>query len=103
LVEISGHELWWPERGYGVQLNLRIYVYDVEEIEGLRELVSGRDHSIAASSCMKGQWGTQVSIFFVSAVCLSFWAGLLTFFMILVTPENWKLNECTWSPILNLQ
>lgn len=62
LVEISGHELWWPERGYGVQLNLRIYVYDVEEIEGLRELVSGRDHSIAASSCMKGQWGTQVKI-----------------------------------------
>ena len=64
VVEIFGQELRWPERGYGTQLNLQIYVYDFEEIEGLRELVSGRDHSIASSACMKGQWGTQVSIFF---------------------------------------
>lgn len=50
----------WPERGYGTQLNLRIYVYETKEIDGLQELLSGRDHSIDFSACVKGQWGTQV-------------------------------------------
>lgn len=62
MVEILGQEVRWPERGYGAKLSLRIYVYDVEEIEGLRELLSGRDLSIASSACVKGQWGTQVWI-----------------------------------------
>lgn len=60
VVEVLGQQLRWPERGYGAHLRLQIYVYDVEEIQGLRELVSGRDHSIASSACAKGQWGTQV-------------------------------------------
>lgn len=62
VVEVLGQQLRWPERGYGAHLRLQIYVYDVEEIQGLRELVSGRDHSIASSACAKGQWGTQVKV-----------------------------------------
>nr|CAD1838810.1 unnamed protein product [Ananas comosus var. bracteatus] len=54
--------LAWPQRGYGPRLDLRIYVYDEAEIDGLRELMRGRDGRISPESCVKGQWGTQVKI-----------------------------------------
>ena len=53
----------WPERGYGTQLSLKIYVYDVEEIDGLKALLYGRDGKITEKVCLKGQWGTQVIAF----------------------------------------
>ncbi|KAJ7959235.1 Exostosin family protein [Quillaja saponaria] len=52
----------WPERGYGSLLSLKIYVYDEEEIDGLKALMYGRDGKITANACLKGQWGTQVKI-----------------------------------------
>ncbi|KAJ7965436.1 Exostosin family protein [Quillaja saponaria] len=52
----------WPERGYGSHLSLKIYVYDEEEIDGLKALMYGRDGKITANACLKGQWGTQVKI-----------------------------------------
>lgn len=50
----------WPERGYGSQLSFKIYVYDVDEIDGLQALISGREGKITEDACLKGQWGTQV-------------------------------------------
>uniref|UniRef100_A0ACD5WQP5 Uncharacterized protein n=1 Tax=Avena sativa TaxID=4498 RepID=A0ACD5WQP5_AVESA len=44
------------------QDHLRIYVYDEDEIGGLRALLRGRDHTVSAATCLKGQWGTQVKI-----------------------------------------
>ncbi|KAG6390474.1 hypothetical protein SASPL_148209 [Salvia splendens] len=44
------------------RLNLKIYVYDNDEIDGLQLLMSGRDGKISADACVKGQWGTQVKI-----------------------------------------
>ncbi|KAJ8771650.1 hypothetical protein K2173_026827 [Erythroxylum novogranatense] len=41
---------------------LKIYVYDEKEIDGLKELMSGRDRKISPTQCLKGQWGTQVKI-----------------------------------------
>ncbi|XP_068665806.1 probable glycosyltransferase At5g25310 [Aristolochia californica] len=52
----------WPVRGYGTDLSLKIYVYEENEIDGLKELMRGRDGKIVADSCLKGQWGTQVKI-----------------------------------------
>ncbi|KAL1831519.1 hypothetical protein ACET3Z_001170 [Daucus carota] len=52
----------WPQRGYGTHLSLKIYVYDENEIEGLRQLMYGRDAKISVDMCVKGQWGTQVKI-----------------------------------------
>ncbi|KAF8088445.1 hypothetical protein N665_0541s0010 [Sinapis alba] len=52
----------WPERGYGSHLSLKIYVYDENEIEGLKELMYGRDGSVKTTACLKGQWGSQVKI-----------------------------------------
>ncbi|RZC44250.1 hypothetical protein C5167_037195 [Papaver somniferum] len=52
----------WPNRGFGNQLSLKIYVYDENEIDGLKELMYGRDGKITVDSCLKGQWGTQVKI-----------------------------------------
>ena len=40
--------------------HLRVYVYDEDEIDGLRALLRGRDHTVSAATCLKGQWGTQV-------------------------------------------
>ncbi|RCV28191.1 hypothetical protein SETIT_5G386000v2 [Setaria italica] len=42
--------------------DLRIYVYSEDEIQGLRTLLRGRDGTVAAATCLKGQWGTQVKI-----------------------------------------
>lgn len=56
----SGGALFWPERGYGTHLSLKIYVYDENEINGLKHLLFGRDDMISPDSCVKGQWGTQV-------------------------------------------
>lgn len=72
LADIFVQDSHWPERGYGAHLDLRIYVYLPEEIEGLMELVSGRDRLIRSSTCVKGQWGTQVlkSLFFWSSLSL---------------------------------
>lgn len=56
----NGGSLLWPQLGYGAQLHLRIYIYEEDEIEGLKELMYGRDGKISADSCVKGQWGTQV-------------------------------------------
>ncbi|KAL8139525.1 hypothetical protein V2J09_005546 [Rumex salicifolius] len=50
----------WPERGFGSRLDLKIYVYDENEIDGLKSLLYGRDGKISANYCVKGQWGTQV-------------------------------------------
>ncbi|KAG7943077.1 hypothetical protein I3843_15G021200 [Carya illinoinensis] len=58
----GGGSLFWPERGYGSQLSLKIYVYDEDEIDGLKSLMYGRDGTITAEACLKGQWGTQVKI-----------------------------------------
>ncbi|XVF64413.1 hypothetical protein PTKIN_Ptkin09bG0167300 [Pterospermum kingtungense] len=57
----AGHPLW-PERGYGSHLSLKIYVYDENEIDGLKHLLYGRDGTISAIACLKGQWGSQVKI-----------------------------------------
>ncbi|GER37685.1 exostosin family protein [Striga asiatica] len=46
---------------YGIHLNLKIYVYDEDEIEGLKLLMYGREGKISADACVKGQWGTQVT------------------------------------------
>lgn len=56
------NSLAWPQQGYGSHLCIKIYVYEEWEIDGLKELLYGRDHSITADSCAKGQWGTQVKI-----------------------------------------
>ncbi|KAF8411684.1 hypothetical protein HHK36_004242 [Tetracentron sinense] len=58
----NGGKISWPDRGYGLHLSLKIYVYDELEIDGLKELMYGRDRKISADSCVKGQWGTQVKI-----------------------------------------
>jgi hypothetical protein len=42
--------------------DLRIYVYSEDEIQGLGALLRGRDGTVAAATCLKGQWGTQVKI-----------------------------------------
>ncbi|KAL0723303.1 hypothetical protein Bca4012_037902 [Brassica carinata] len=52
----------WPERGYGSHLSLKIYVYDENEIYGLKELMYGRDGSVKTAACLKGQWGSQAGI-----------------------------------------
>ncbi|KAI3672817.1 hypothetical protein L6452_38917 [Arctium lappa] len=52
----------WPHRGYGSYIFLKIYVYDENEIDGLKQLLHGRDGKISPDSCLKGQWGTQVKI-----------------------------------------
>lgn len=52
----------WPDRGYGSRLSLKIYVYQENEIDGLTDLIRGREGSISPDSCIKGQWGTQVKI-----------------------------------------
>lgn len=56
----SGGSIFWPQRGYGTHLSLKIYVYDENEIDGLKHLLFGRDGKISPDSCLKGQWGTQV-------------------------------------------
>ncbi|KAK9160212.1 hypothetical protein Syun_006553 [Stephania yunnanensis] len=58
----NGRSVSWPERGYGPYLSLKIYVYEEDEIDGLRELMRGRDGRVSAEACVKGQWGTQVKI-----------------------------------------
>ncbi|KAI5084038.1 hypothetical protein GOP47_0000207 [Adiantum capillus-veneris] len=60
--EVFGKSVGWPQQGYGSFLSLRIYVYEEWEINGLKDLQSGRDHNIHPDSCAKGQWGTQVKI-----------------------------------------
>lgn len=57
---VSGGDLSWPQRGYGTHLELKVYVYDENEVDGLKDLLYGRDHKITAVQCLKGQWGTQV-------------------------------------------
>ncbi|XBI75922.1 hypothetical protein VPH35_069225 [Triticum aestivum] len=42
--------------------HLRVYVYAEDEVDGLRELLRGRDGAVSAATCLKGQWGTQVKI-----------------------------------------
>ncbi|OWM89002.1 hypothetical protein CDL15_Pgr024020 [Punica granatum] len=58
----DGGSLFWPSSGYGAQLSLKVYVYEEDEIDGLRELMRGREGKITADACVKGQWGTQVKI-----------------------------------------
>lgn len=60
----------WPERGYGTHLSLKIYVYDEDEIEGLKQLMYGREGKISVDMCLKGQWGTQVSSFITPLFCI---------------------------------
>ncbi|CAK7346843.1 unnamed protein product [Dovyalis caffra] len=63
VVHVSdGGSLSWPQRGYGSYLSLKIYVYEEDEIDGLKELLRGREEKISADACVKGQWGTQVKI-----------------------------------------
>ncbi|KAL8167606.1 hypothetical protein V2J09_009105 [Rumex salicifolius] len=58
----SDGSISWPERGFGSYLNLKIYVYDENEIDGLKALMYGCNGSITADDCVQGQWGTQVKI-----------------------------------------
>nr|DAD39940.1 TPA_asm: hypothetical protein HUJ06_014263 [Nelumbo nucifera] len=51
----NGGFVSWPGQGYGSHLDLKIYVYDENEIDGLKELMFGRDGKISADSCVKGQ------------------------------------------------
>lgn len=51
----------WPNRGYGLNIDFKIYVYDENEIDGIKMLLYGRDGKISPESCVKGQWGTQVT------------------------------------------
>ncbi|GAU40394.1 hypothetical protein TSUD_265380 [Trifolium subterraneum] len=44
------------------EVSIKIYVYDVNDIDGLNELLKGRDGKIAPEACLKGQWGSQVKI-----------------------------------------
>lgn len=61
LVHVTdGGSLSWPQRGYGTYLFLKIYIYEEYEIDGLKELLRGREGKISADACLKGQWGTQV-------------------------------------------
>lgn len=62
LSSISFHPFSWPDLGYGSHLNLKIYVYDENEVDGLKDLMYGRDGNISPDACIKGQWGTQVKI-----------------------------------------
>ncbi|KAI4365196.1 hypothetical protein MLD38_021204 [Melastoma candidum] len=48
--------------GHGYRLSLKLYVYEEDEIDGLRPLLYGRDGKITPEDCVKGQWGTQVKI-----------------------------------------
>lgn len=43
-----------------LSLNLKIYVYDEHEIDGLHQLLHGMNGKITPEACLKGQWGTQV-------------------------------------------
>lgn len=52
-------------------LNLKIYVYDEDEIDGLNLLLSGRDGKISADACVKGQWGTQVTLHYLNSIFCS--------------------------------
>lgn len=63
----------WPERGYGTHLSLKIYVYEENEIEGLKELMYGRDGKISPDMCVKGQWATQVSSLLFIYLFIIFW------------------------------
>ncbi|KAH7525190.1 hypothetical protein FEM48_Zijuj06G0198800 [Ziziphus jujuba var. spinosa] len=59
----DGGDLSWPQRGYGVHLDLKIYVYEEDEVDGLKELMYGKDgNTITADTCSRGQWATQVKI-----------------------------------------
>ncbi|XP_027330466.1 probable beta-1,4-xylosyltransferase IRX10 [Abrus precatorius] len=61
-VHVSQSKLLGPHRWPESQVFLKIYVYDPEEINGLKELMHGRDGKITEQACLKGQWGTQVKI-----------------------------------------
>lgn len=50
----------WPQKGYGSHIDIKIYVYDENEIEGLKPLMYGKEGVIDVGICYQGQWGTQV-------------------------------------------
>ncbi|GLU07066.1 hypothetical protein SLE2022_240420 [Rubroshorea leprosula] len=52
----------WPQRGYGSYIDIKIYVYEENEIEGLKPLMYGKEGVIDVGICYQGQWGTQVKI-----------------------------------------
>ncbi|GKV31057.1 hypothetical protein SLEP1_g39798 [Rubroshorea leprosula] len=52
----------WPQRGYGSHIDIKIYVYDENEIEGLKPLMYGKEGVIDVGICYQGQWGAQVKI-----------------------------------------
>ncbi|XP_047177245.1 probable glucuronoxylan glucuronosyltransferase F8H isoform X2 [Vigna umbellata] len=58
VVHVSHPQLQWGQS----QLSLKIYVYEPEEINGLNNLLHGRDGKVTEEACLKGQWGTQVKI-----------------------------------------
>lgn len=62
LFPFNGRYLSWPERGFGSHLSLKIYVYDENEIEGLKPLMYGKEGKVDVNICYLGQWGTQVKI-----------------------------------------
>ena len=56
VVHVSQPRFQWGQS----QLSLKIYVYQEDEIDGLKELLRGRDAKITDEACLKGQWGSQV-------------------------------------------
>ncbi|XP_007019373.2 PREDICTED: probable glucuronosyltransferase GUT1 [Theobroma cacao] len=62
LAHFNGGYPSWPERGYGSHLSLKIYVYDENEIDGLKPLMYGKEGVVDVDICYQGQWGTQVKI-----------------------------------------
>lgn len=78
----------WPHRGYGSHLSLKIYVYDEHEIDGLKELMYGRDGKILPDSCLKGQWGTQVPILIISTLFMFICVVITCFLQLKFTKCN---------------
>ncbi|KAD4386294.1 hypothetical protein E3N88_26463 [Mikania micrantha] len=84
----DGVSLRWPRGGYGSDIFLKIYVYDENEIDGLKELLYGRNEKISTESCLKGQWGTQVAI-----ISLELIMSMIMIMIYHLGDEIWKASQ----------
>ena len=44
---------------------MKVYVYEEDEIDGIKVLLYGRDGNVKPESHLKGQWGTHVRFKFL--------------------------------------
>lgn len=76
------------------ELTVKIYVYDENEIDGLKELLKGRDGKITPEACLKGQWGSQVIslyLLFITQVSHRIYKALTQ------TPDTlWHVDRYYW-------